>query len=356
VVSVRRSLMVATGILCLSLGMIGCGGSTSGSGSTPVTPTPPVVITPTAPALVSGGAQTVYFAQTGFNGTDKVLEFPAGGNGSLTPSVTLSPNRFITALATDSSGQLYVLGYTIASCDFQVYAAGATSTSVPIRDVFLPMIGVNCTVPNAITVDASGSVYVGNEDGTIYVYSSTANGSATPVRTISGAATGIATDATIQQLAVDSSGLLYVSSDVLQGSSGSGTLTVVGTISVFAAGANGNVAPVRTIANSSEFGGLALDSSGNIFVVGPSGIEEFPSNASGAATPEKSISPGSLTNGFYLLQVDSVGNIYALTVDSTRTILSITAVPPSSSGVVSPVLTTTSSSLTAAYGHAMAVH
>jgi len=77
------------------------------------------------------------------------------------------------------------------------------------------------------------------------VYAPGANGDVAPIRTITGSNTGLSAP---QYDAVDSSGRLYVTND---GSS-------LGTITIYAAGANGNVAPIATIGGANRASSMPI--------------------------------------------------------------------------------------------------
>jgi hypothetical protein len=161
-----------------------------------------------------------------------------------------------------------------------------------------------------MTISSSGTLYVTSAaDGAIAVYPPTANGSATPTALIQGPATDLGGQ---NNIAVDSSGNIYVPSNHYSGAM----------ILVFAAGATGNVAPVRTITSPilTTFQGLAFDASGDLYAAEnpapapgsyPTGasIVEFAPGADGAATPIKTITSPALMEGRGLT-ADSAGNLY----------------------------------------------
>jgi hypothetical protein len=109
----------------------------------------------------------------------------------------------------------------------------------------------------------------------VVAYANGAHGNATPVVTIAGSSTGLSRPFAI---AFDSNGRLLIADER------------VGVL-VFAAGANGNVAPVATITGFVSIAGIIADKANHIWVADFSGgaIEEFASNASGPATPIRTI-------------------------------------------------------------------
>jgi hypothetical protein len=278
-------------------------GSSSYSVSQSATVT--LVVNQASTGSAASAASLVYVVQRVSTGTDLVLAFAAGGNGSMTPVSTLTPPTgfHIGALTTDNSGQIYV-GGSLASglAVIEVYAAGASGTATPLKTITM----ADGYPPTAIAV--SNSIYTVDGDGVLAVYPSTASGTTAPSRTISGALTGLAYPGA---LAVDSMGDAYVAEYPVG--------SALPSILIFSSTASGNVAPTRTITTAAgTFVGVALDSSGNLFATiditaSPYGssIVEYSSTASGTATPTRSVSgsnTGLITAGD--LAIDGLGNIY----------------------------------------------
>jgi hypothetical protein len=95
--------------------------------------------------------------------------------------------------------------------------------------------GTGLDTASALDFDGDNRLYVANGDG-VLVFSADADGNQPPIRTIAGNKTGISEDFA---LAVEPDGLVYV---------GNAEPTLVhGHVNVFAAGANGNVPPIRVI-------------------------------------------------------------------------------------------------------------
>ncbi|HYK82116.1 MAG TPA: NHL repeat-containing protein [Gemmatimonadales bacterium] len=166
--------------------------------------------------------------------------------------------------------------------------------------------------PHGIARDGTGNLYVANmATSTITVYAPGLSGNVAPIRTIAGNNTGLSAP---QGIALDAAGNLYVSN--LFGGS-------LGNILVFAAGASGNVAPKATIAGTSTGlwfpTGIALDAAGRIYVANEdnnSGYTEsitvYAPGASGNATPTATIA-GNFNAGTSYPQgvaLDAAGRLY----------------------------------------------
>ena len=125
------------------------------------------------------------------------------------------------------------------------YAPGSNGNVAPIAAISDRSNMIE--MPYGIALDSKANIYVANYEGgpartgTITVYPAGSDGDTTPTATLSGPRTGLDNPFGI---ALDSSGNIYVSD------SGSNTITV------YPAGSNGNVAPSATISGSST--GLAI--------------------------------------------------------------------------------------------------
>lgn len=248
----------------------------------------------------SSTPQSLYVVQTDpVTGTGSVLQFKAQSNGAVSPVSTFTaPSDVVFSFAVlDNQGNIYVSDFYWDSnndivSEVRVYPAGATGT-------------------------------------------------ATPTRTIAGSATGFnLAMSDYGELAIDSSGQLYVAS--------------LNSISVFAPGANGNVAPIRVISGASTLisspESIALDAAGNLYVANqesivPAGVENtilvFSPTATGNATPTRVISIGGLASEMgvpYGVAVDSAGDIFA-TLNGGNENLGIVEYGPGASGIATPIRT-----------------
>jgi len=298
--------------------------------------------------LAPGGATAVYVGQADpQTQTNDFLIFPATANGtvSATSSLVLDPQAFTYSSALDPTGNIYVATIGTASglggSTVYVYPAGSTGAASPGRTITNNGLGLASFVfVTALATDSAGQLYV--LDGgncSISVFAATASGNVLPVRQISGPLTQLTTTptggVTAVALAVDQAGYVYASVEI----------NTTWYVEVYSPTANGNVAPVRTIevtngGTASDISALAIDPNGNLYVAyehsgSPWTITEFASGANGAATPIKVISSTTTNDSFVLdFQIDSVGNLYALVDTSSGE--AVQSFGPSASGEATP--------------------
>jgi hypothetical protein len=278
------------------------------------------------------------------------LVFPLTAGMASSPSYEIPGSQ----VAVDGAGNIYVLDQdpypTFAVHSINVYAA-ASPTGKPIRS--LP-VGPGTKIASAwiLTVSKAGEIYV--YDGTgIAVFDATATGDADPVRYIQGVATSDGVEAQgkvwANYMTVDDAGNLYVGSNrydwpiIVYGPKDTGPVVparaiggsqtgmgsacagyaIVGmavndareiyvlyvcpstllssnnpiTLYKFNAGANGNVAPDKSLRlQGPHFAtGLALDSSGNIYVNTGDAVLEYVAGASGDAVASNTLTSSMLS-------------------------------------------------------------
>lgn len=212
------------------------------------------------------------------------------------------------SLAFDRAGFLYNLCFqfdsTYPPTRVLVFDASAGATRDPVRTLTGPSTGLDERATN-IAVDAKGYVYVVRDspgsDGSVLVFAPGADGDEAPVRTISGPKTGLDFAST---LAVDASRNLYVG--IAEG----------GPILVFPPDADGDVAPARGIGafpDIQSVGSLFVANDFRLFVgnqQGNASVLVYDAGAAVGAPPVRTIA-GSATqvatpSG---LVVDGEGNI-----------------------------------------------
>jgi hypothetical protein len=240
-----------------------------------------------------------YIADIKGNGTypGAVIIDPVTANGNHNPgtNVIIGTNTGLqnpAGIALDSASNIYVTN--MGNSSVTVYAAGSAGNVAPIATIS----GTNTLLSNpfGIALDSSNNIYVANGINTgtasVTVYAAGSNGNVAPTRTITGTLTGLADPSGV---AVDPLGRIFVANE--------NTPSLNGFVSTFNTGANGNVAPIRTISGtntgfSNGVYGVAWHNhkidvtSGNSAVSSRIGI--FPASANGNVAPTKSIS-GSAT-------------------------------------------------------------
>jgi hypothetical protein len=286
--------------LLLTFGLSGCGSSpNSGSG------------TCTAACPVVGNQHKVFVVQQVIGGTPSaptysysVLQFAASANGAAIPLTTLTPPTGVGVLsqAVDASGNLYLAGAAGSGAnetgEILVYSASNVSgTATPNRIITGTNTQLNGSqnIPFALTTDSAGNIYSVSIGGLVTEFSATANGNVQPTRTLTtGGGFGIA---------VDAAGVIYVPRFVQP------------YIDIYAVNATGAAAPIRTISGAATGltapQQVAVDATGQLYVAQLSGIVVFASGATGNATPVRTISGTNTTlKNPQGVAVDSSQNIY----------------------------------------------
>jgi len=227
----------------------------------------------------------------GYGNFGSVTVYPAGSRGDVAPTATIlskgSDQVMVNPsdVALDGAGNIYVPGYK--SNSVSVYAPGANGYATPIR--YINGGNTKLAGPSYLYVTSKGKLYVSNFEGeSVNVYAPGANGNVAPTQIISGPKTGI-TRAT--GVAVDDTGKIYVSN------------TPPGTpdgccVTVYDKHANGNVSPIRTIMGGvtglTAPDGIALDASDNVYVTeyppnGTPSVTVFAKGANGSVAPIQTI-------------------------------------------------------------------
>jgi hypothetical protein len=221
------------------------------------------------------GRGTLYVTTSSAPGT--ILEFPAGASGNATPTITIGGAstglNFPTGIAVDSSGTVYAANFLADSVT--EYAAGtngnATATSTISGAATL------LSNPESVALDGSGTVYVVNRgNATLTEYAAGSNGNVL-TSSISGPSTNLNSPG---YPAVFRDGTICAFS----------TVSSLPAIVEFSAGSTGDAAPIRTISGAATglvpgVSGLFTDAADNVYSVNDSTVTEYPESASGNAAP-----------------------------------------------------------------------
>lgn len=250
--------------------------------------------------------------------TNAVTAYKLLATGDVKPAFRLFGSN--TGLASplgddhDGSGQLYVLDQS----SFEVFAAGAKGNLPPKFLVSGALTQLDN--PQGIAVDASGTTYVTNSSGGqsyISVYAPGSNGDRAPIQTIFDGVDFFFIPAGIALF----NGTLYVADQGDQ------------SINEYAASSNGTVDPTAVITGLNTPRGVAVDTKGRIYVTDSDRVLVYAANANGNATPLRTIA-GSLTqlNGAAGLTIHGSVIVVANSGDST-----VTVYPLAGNGDIAPL-------------------
>jgi hypothetical protein len=325
----------------------------------------------TAVNLAYNGSPTksLYVSQTGSGGLVQVfgpsatyetvtVTAAASGAANAVASLTLTPaatgnvtplHSLVTAqlgssagsnrgIAFDASGNMYVsydnagLGTDFVSVYAPPFVSGTLS---PTRSI--GGLNTNLVVPWGITVDGSGVLYVANRDEygssptpDITEYASGANGNVAPIRTIGGAATGITQPMDVA--------ISPVNGDIgVVNYSGSSCMPNNTTL-VFSTGTNGNVAPTRDIVTGcSALFSIAYDQNGVIYEGNnnSNAVNVYGPTATSEAQAQYITGSNTQITAPYGVAVDASGYLYVISSSGS----SILVFAPGAIGNVAPIET-----------------
>lgn len=291
----------------------------------------------------------LHVPNTGSNGFNtSITAYPLGANGNVTPTNTIAgPSTQLSqpiAIAFDSKSNAYVTNLPPGACVqcVTVFAPGATGNAAPSDTICGPATGLDS--PFGIAIDAADNIYVVNSgNDSVTIYKAGAKGNVSPASTIRGPRTGLRFP---DGIAVDANGKIYVSNSTSPG----------GTIQVYAAGASGDVAPIATIGGDrtglSEASGIAIDSVGNVYVANSNGgsggngsVTVYAAGENGNVAPTAVITgPDTQVNLPSGVAVDSMSSIYVTTSQgvvvfqrgANGDMLPIRSIAGSNTGLVGP--------------------
>jgi hypothetical protein len=286
--------------------LAGCGGAQTG----------PAALAGSAREPAShGAAKYIYVAneiRTNSKWTSSVNIYSTLVDGNVPPLTVIGGSQTqltqVNGIVVNASGEIYVVDTD--TNQIVGFAAGSSGNAAP--NVVIGGSNTNLSWPIGLAQDAVGNLYVANcgsdcNGGSlppcVLEFAAGSNGDVAPMKNISGSETQLSH---ANAVALDASGNIYVS-NISGGNS----------IDVFAPSANGNVAPSRVISGSQTLLdgplGLAVDQHG-IYTDSDYGsyLERFGLTANGNVPPEAAISGGNTRlSGPDGIAVDSVGTLYA---------------------------------------------
>jgi hypothetical protein len=200
-----------------------------------------------------------------------ITEFAAGSRGNVSPIATIAGPRTllrsVQSISVDSNDNIYVGAGEPAPPGVRVFAAKSNGDVIPRANIAGPETGLQNTF--GLATDLNGRLFTANDSGNnkynVFIFPDSGDGNMKPGLTIGGSETGLESPAGV---ALDSRGNIYVAN---AGRYNYGS-NVPASIRVFAYGSRGNVAPIATIVGSDTgldgrtLRGIALDSEGNVYV------------------------------------------------------------------------------------------
>jgi hypothetical protein len=256
------------------------------------------------------------------------------------------------AAATDSAAKIYVLNFL--QDKVLIFSGSSNGDVSPSGTISGSETKLND--PHAVAFDAQGNLYVLNKGfmGSVTVYAPSVSGNARPIRTIAGFSTELKKGA--EYLAVDGAGNVYVSEslDVSAVKAPSAKTIYADSLLVFPAGADGDVKPLRTIKGDATrmdgIRGLALDAAGNLYVANTGEpvngrdanirVTVYAPGADGNAAPIRTIEgPNTGLQRPFFLSLDAAGNLYVVNLAGSTGGVTVTVYARGASGDARPVRT-----------------
>jgi hypothetical protein len=274
------------------------------------------------------------------NGGASIVTFPIDASGDVAPATTLAGSQTnlsgALALAADTQGNLYVA----TQLAILVFAPGATGNVAPARTIAGPNALAATDYFAGVAVGADGTIYAASEltSGTnrapkLLAFAPGANGNVAPTRTITGASTTM--QATLA-MAVRSNEIAEADA--------------TGNVSFFSTTGNGNVAPQRSLKSGQGIvEGLAYGAGGQLYLAlygfGASSAAQYAAGAQNTDAPIATLT-GATTGITSIggIAVDPAGVVYVANADAAGA--SIRVFAAGATGDVAPLRTVSGASTT----------
>ncbi len=263
------------GVVTTLAGMSGSTGTTDGAGSSARFNSPSGVAVDSTGNIYVADTNNYTIRKVASDGTVTTLAGSAGTSGVFDGTGTLALFSLPIGVATDSSGNVFVAD-TGNQTIRRISSAGAVSTVAGAAGTVGSTDGTGTLAlfnsPTALAVDSTGNVYVA-DTGNATIRKIGAGGAVTTLAGsagVSGYADGPGSAARFQQphgISVDSAGNLYVGdlgNNVLRKITPAGVVTTVAGSAISAS--IGSVDGVGSAARFNEPQGVAVDPSGNVYV------------------------------------------------------------------------------------------
>ena len=329
--------MKRTGIIGLFAFLAACGNGGGGMQDAGGDAPPDSIDAPCACTDASPGPARISVLD---NGGSSIVTFPIGASGDVAPTTTISGNQTnlggALALAADPLGNLYVA----TQLALLVFAPGANGNVAPARTIAGSNALASTDYFAGVAVGQDGTIYAASEltTGTsrapkLLVFSPGANGNVAPVRTITGASTTM--QATLA-MAVYGSELAEADA----------TLNVL----FFNTTDNGNVAPQRSLKSPQGITeGLSYDAGGKLYLAlygfSASSAVVYAAGAKNTDAPIATLT-GTSTGITAIggIAADAAGDVFVANADAAGA--SIRVFAPGATGDVAPVRTVSGASTT----------
>ncbi len=226
---------------------------------------------------------TIFVANDAGHGT--ITVYAPGSSGDAVPERTLSCGGLArpAGISLDAAGDLYVANF--GGNSISVFGPADSGCVSGNRVILGPH---TCLVhPEDVDVKPDGTAYVASSSA-VLVYAAGASGDATPLQRITGPSTQLLPR--VMGVSLDSASNIYVTSDATYRH---------GRVTVYAGSANGDTAPLSTLAGSlTTFGTvdkIELDGGDQIYVTNNASVDVFATGSTGNTAPIQTITGSSTT-------------------------------------------------------------